>query len=107
MDSLDISLVFVVGVCTMLCNIIVLLGKTDMHEDQRFATGGCFLLSLCLTIFGIFLEGTFPYFAYAGTIFVLYTLANMVVGEKIPFLIFGVFFIAFMLYIGYTVKYLI
>ena len=50
MDSLDTSLVCIIGACAMLCNIIILLGKTDMHEDQRLATGGCFLLSLCLTV---------------------------------------------------------
>ena len=102
MDSLDTSLVCIIGACAMLCNIIILLGKTDMHEDQRLATGGCFLLS-----FGIFLQGTFPYFAYAGTVFMLYTLINMIVGEKIPFFVSGVFFIAFMLYLGYTVRYLL
>lgn len=107
MDSLDTSLVFIIGACAMFCNIIALQGKTDVHEDQRLATGGCFLLSLCLTVFGLFLEGTFPYFAYAGTIFVLYTLANLIVGEKIPFLISSVFFIAFILYLGYTVRYLL
>lgn len=92
MDSLDTSLVCIIGACAMLCNIIILLGKTDMHEDQRLATGGCFLLSLCLTVLGIFLQGTFPYFAYAGTVFMLYTLINMIVGEKIPFFVSGVFF---------------
>ena len=99
MDSLDTSLVCIIGACAMLCNI--------MHEDQRLATGGCFLLSLCLTVLGIFLQGTFPYFAYAGTVFMLYTLINMIVGEKIPFFVSGVFFIAFMLYLGYTVRYLL
>lgn len=107
MDSLDTSLVCIIGACAMLCNIIILLGKTDMHEDQRLATGGCFLLSLCLTVLGTFLQGTFPYFAYAGTVFMLYTLINMIVGEKIPFFVSGVFFIAFMLYLGYTVRYLL
>lgn len=56
MDSLDTSLVCIIRACAMLCNIIALLGKTDMHKDQRLAT--------------------------------------------------GVFFIAFMLYLGYTVRYL-
>ncbi|EXZ60623.1 putative membrane protein [Bacteroides fragilis str. 3725 D9(v)] len=37
----------------------------------------------------------------------LYTLINMIVGEKIPFFVSGVFFIAFMLYLGYTVRYLL
>ena len=98
MDSLDTSLVCIIGACAMLYNIIILLGKTDMHEDQRLATGGCFLLSLCLTVLGIFLQ---------GTVFMLYTLINMIVGEKIPFFVSGVFFIAFMLYLGYTVRYLL
>lgn len=107
MDSLDTSLVCTIGACAMLCNIIALLGKTDMNDDQRLATGGCFLLSLCLTVLGIFLEGAFPYFAYAGTVFILYTLANMIIGEKIPLLVSVVFFITFMLYLGYVIKYLI
>lgn len=107
MDSLDTSLGCTIGACAMLCNIIALLGKIDMNEDQRLATGGCFLLSLCLIVLGIFLEGAFPYFAYAGAVFILYTLANMIIGEKIPSFISGVFFIAFMLYLGYTMRYLL
>ena len=108
MDSLDTSLVCIIGACAMLCNIIILLGKTDMHEDQRLATGGCFLFKLMFNSSRIFLQGTFPYFAYAGTVFMLYTLINMIVGEKIPFFCFlECFFIAFMLYLGYTVRYLL
>lgn len=105
MDNSATSLVIIIGACAMFCNIIALLGK-NMHEDQRLATVGCFLLSLCLTVLGIFLEGTFPYFAYAGTVFILYTLGNLIAGEKMPFFISGVFFIAFMLYLGYTARYL-